>query len=288
MLRSIALILLFASVAGVCEQTHADESVRRVLTQVGADEYEYIVGPRAPSLSAVARELYADRRMARKIAEWNGLSPEAWLKVGDRLRIKKRPRLSADEGTDLLIRYWHIAGRKDLVVRLKALRGGAQSPSHAPTAKAEVPSHLGGWLPGFGPGAQASSPPPSAVGHTRSASKARQQQQEQGAPEHHSVMTSTPSSAGVRRPARGQAPAAAAQIVEVDEPTAFEQKVRFLKREPTAEELEEMKREPKNNSYWLGNHADDLIRTIRTKLGNERQGENPAAAAPDSPSPFTK
>ena len=95
-------------------------SVARHIVNDGGDLI-YIVNERAPSLSAVARELYGDRRMANEIARWNGLPSETWLKLGDRLKLQKPPRYSDAQGTALLIRYWHIAGRPELVARLKEL-----------------------------------------------------------------------------------------------------------------------------------------------------------------------
>ncbi len=130
-----ALIIAFF----ISPNVGADPTVARILIENERGELIYVVNERAPSLSAIARELYGDRRMADRIAEWNGLPRESWLKRGQVLRIKKAPRLNHEQGTDLLIRYWHIGRRPDLVERLRALRGHAPAAETRPTVATKLP-----------------------------------------------------------------------------------------------------------------------------------------------------
>lgn len=247
-----ALLFLFLVAAG---RAFADRPVSRELHREGA-QLIYVVNERAPSLSAVARELYGDRRMAYQIAKWNNLNSEAWLNLGDRLKINKPPRYSSEQGTDYLIKYWEKAGTKPgLVARLRALRGGAfenvatsRPESSEPTTVTSwplkgVPPHMGGWLPGFPKKKKASSSTTASAGAPPAPQPASQ-----------AVANTAPSESGQH--GGGSYTVGGTVSNQPFEP----------RRRPSSAGNDD-KGEPKSEEYWLGKDAARLIDIISRKVG---------------------
>ncbi len=64
------------------------------------------VTPDARTLSEVALYLYGRASVYKQIAEWNSLSPPYRLRLGQKLVLKKLPRLTAEEGSRRLLNHW--------------------------------------------------------------------------------------------------------------------------------------------------------------------------------------
>jgi len=205
------------------------QSVERVLLKSESGHHTYIVNERAPSLSAVARELYGDRRMAVQIARWNKLPSEAWLKLGDRLRIERAPKYSAEQGTALLIRYWHIAGRQDLVARLKGIKYVPPRPVAKAAPKFDYP--LKGYPPIMGARWTGSSTGVSSY-----------------------VTVPAPNSVRSR------------QVVNTVVEEQEDQVTVIKRRQASVGSGDEAGGEPKTDGYWLGMDATRLIETITRKI----------------------
>ncbi len=253
--------LLFVVMSSLHAQA-TQAPVERVLVKDNRGHQIYIVNERAPSLSAIARELYGNRRMADKIADWNGLPHEAWLKLGDRLKIERAPTYSAAEGTALLIRYWHIAGKHDLVARLKGLGGGDQ-PQDEPKMFAKdwslkgAPPITGAWLPGYPLKVRVPTPP------------VQEAEQQLGGPAPTPAFTA-PSPQGAPSPA---GPSGSADTNKsATAPAVAGEANTESKRDPSSDpqESDEKKRELKSDSYWLGNNAAELIEALGLKLKPSR------------------
>jgi hypothetical protein len=104
-------------------------SVERKIVKAG-DDLIYVVNERAPSLMMIARELYGDASMAKKISSWGGFEPDARLSLGQRLRLKVPPTKTAAEGTAILIKNWRALDNDLMVERL----GGAAVHERQPAA----------------------------------------------------------------------------------------------------------------------------------------------------------
>jgi hypothetical protein len=109
-------------------------SVDRKIVKAG-DDLIYVVNERAPSLMMIARELYGDESMAKKISSWGGFEPDARLSLGQRLRLKVPPTKTAAEGTVILIKNWRALDNDLMVERL----GGAAVHERQPASMAKKP-----------------------------------------------------------------------------------------------------------------------------------------------------
>jgi hypothetical protein len=109
-------------------------SVERKIVKAG-DDLIYVVNERAPSLMMIARELYGDASMAKRISSWGGFEPDARLSLGQRLRLKVPPTKTAAEGTAILIKNWRALDNDLMVERL----GGAAVRERQPAAVAKRP-----------------------------------------------------------------------------------------------------------------------------------------------------
>lgn len=255
----------------------AQPSVARELVKQADGSLIYIVNDRAPSLSFVARELYGDRRMAVEIARWNKLPSEAWVKPGDRLLIKVEPKLSDAEGTTLLIRYWRMAGNDERAARLEALSGSEpQTIASYPTPLAwplkGYPPIMGGWLPGYPLPDQKETRRSERVPERQAANQsiARPKQStatpysRQSAPS-----ASGPSQMKSNSHSGSSASSASGEAIESGGQATF-----VKRKQASVTEVDAPGAEPKNENYWLGKDATELIERIGRKLGLS-EPENP-------------
>jgi hypothetical protein len=83
-------------------------------------DVKYKVSEKAPLLSMIALENYGNVKMAPIIARWNGLSPQAQLKVGQILTLKLPPSLFLNDRRAMLVKIWKKFKRDDMVARIES------------------------------------------------------------------------------------------------------------------------------------------------------------------------
>lgn len=212
--------------AGDMTRECAAFSVQRDLREEKDGTLVYIVNDRAPSLSAVARDLYGDLHMAKSLAQQNGLAKDARLSPGQRLTLSKKPTLTAQEGTQVLIQYWTQLGNHGRVLQLQ---GGnnpetpivRKTPAPPPVAKAVPPAPVT-------PPARVRASPPAAQNF--------------------------PPAPAAESPS---APSRAVSTV-TDTPAEF--------RIPASTEEKQAIEHRRSEGYWLGEESDKIIKIISEKL----------------------
>jgi len=188
----------------------------------------YVVNERAPSLYMVARDLYGDIKMASEIARWNQLPSNAKLALGQRLRIEKKPVLSEKQGTAILVEQWRERDNPMMVSRLgaKMYRMVSSTPSTPKKNSKPVKEQIV-----CVPASQVIS---------RNKSKNRSQSTVSGPPSSSGNSSSSSDGGNDRIPSSHKPPNSVSD---------FEKGI-----------------EPRNENYWLGDHAEEFLDSLSKKV----------------------
>lgn len=133
-LRWLALSGLFVmalSAGGARAQSSEDSAyARRIFQENG--KTVYVVGPRAPHLYMISRDLYGTDGRWKDLAKWNGLKAPYALESGRKLVIQTAPTQTDAEANRILIREWNKRGdveRSRQIALLQARLEGELEPA---------------------------------------------------------------------------------------------------------------------------------------------------------------
>ena len=113
----------------------AEEALRRSLTEADG-HLTYQVGPRAPTLYMISRDLYGSEARWKDLAEWNHLEKPYRLTPGQRLVIESPPTSDEAAGDEAVAKAWSKLGDEALAARL---REGRREPAEVPAAAPAAP-----------------------------------------------------------------------------------------------------------------------------------------------------
>lgn len=108
--------VLFALV--VSNFTYAQDCSQRPLTEESG-QLHYEVGPRAPTLYMISRDLYGSDKFWKQLARANGMSEPYRLEKGQKLLITKKPTIDNNEANSVLTQAWEKLGKPEMANCLK-------------------------------------------------------------------------------------------------------------------------------------------------------------------------
>ncbi len=132
-----SFFLILTSFSSLTAKAETGSLYKRDLIQENNRTY-YIVGPRAPHLFMISRDLYGDEKNWREIAHWNSLIAPYKLEIGQRLLIKKDPTQNEHQANRALVKAWTELQEWDRVEGIAL----SEAPAVTPTPRSQVTENL--------------------------------------------------------------------------------------------------------------------------------------------------